>query len=86
MFLCFSLNFKTASAGASNWNWDNVQSRSFNGDDKNTFKYFDANYMMALVGTNGVDQPVLHSKSTMPKVALTAMEKVWKNSKKNENG
>jgi hypothetical protein len=65
-----------ASAGASNWNWDNVQSRSFNGDDKNTFKYFDANYMMALVGTNGVDQPVLHSKSTMPKVALTAMEKV----------
>lgn len=66
-----------ASAGGSNWDWKTTtQSRSFSGDDKNTLKYFDANYMMALVGTNGVDQTVLHAKSQMPKVALTSMEKV----------
>jgi ABC-type uncharacterized transport system YnjBCD permease subunit len=33
-------------------------------------------FLLGLVGTQGVDKPVVHAKNTMPTVALTAMEKV----------
>jgi len=59
------------------WNWDNnVQSYSYSGADAGTFKHFDLNYMMTLMGTNGEDPTILHQKHPTPKVGLSSMEKV----------
>lgn len=67
----------SAETGAESWDDQKMSaSRTFSGKDIGTMKYFDANYMMGLVGTQGVDKPVVHAKNTMPTVALTAMEKV----------
>jgi len=68
----------SANAALDSLPWDKtVQSRSYNGaQDYGTFKHFDSTYMMTLMGTNGVDQPVLHQKHELPPVGLSSMEKV----------
>ena len=59
------------------WNFDDfATSRAFSGADYGSPTHFDTNYFAALIGTNGHDPAILHPKSTMPKVGLTAMEKV----------
>lgn len=60
-----------------NWNWDTMtEQRGYNGADASTFKHFDTNYMMGLIGTNGDDPTIVHQKHSMPTVGLTSMEKV----------
>lgn len=57
--------------------WDKmVQSRGYDGTMANSFKHFDNTYMMTLMGTNGVDPPVLHQHHELPRVGLSSMEKV----------
>jgi len=53
-----------------------IQSRTYSGQDRDSFKYFDKNYMMSLVGTDGHDPLVLHQAHQAPKIGLTSMEKV----------
>jgi len=65
-----------ASAGGNKWNWGAMtQERTSSGGQK-AFTHFDSTYMMALMGTNGQDEPILHKTTQMPKIGLTSMERV----------
>jgi len=71
----------SASAGSTaannKWDWGAMtEKREFSGDSQNSFQHFDSTYMMALIGENGRDSPILHKSYAPPKVALTSMEKV----------
>lgn len=67
----------SATVETQNWNWNTMaQRRDMSGTDWKSFKSFDTNYMMGLVGTGGQDEPIVHSSHAMPKIGLTSMEKV----------
>jgi len=71
----------SASAGATaannKWDWGAMtEKRQFSGESQNSFQHFDSTYMMALIGENGKDSPILHKSFSPQPIALTSMEKV----------
>jgi len=79
MSVFFKLSFAavaSATVDAQNWKWDQMsQQRDMSGSDRSSFKHFDTNYMMGLIGTGGQDETIVHQKRVMPRVGLTSMEK-----------
>jgi len=68
-----------ASAGGNNWNFDTMtKQRNVQAGSGGAFTHFDSTYMMALMGTGGKDETILHKHTQLSSrsVALTAMEKV----------